>query len=97
MRYRVTIRNNDGSTFTSFTTDVEAMEATAPQPSPPPETGEKATEKQIKALYAIVRRKDKLTDNQDISQKLRAHFKVRRLDEIPREQATAYIREHNGG
>ncbi len=94
MRYRVTITNNDGSTFAVLTTDVEPVEATASQP-PPPQNGAKATEAQIKTLYAIVRRKDKLTDNQEISQKLRDHFKVRRLDEIPREQATAYIREHS--
>ena len=55
------------------------------------------TEKQIKALYAIVRREQRLTVNDQIAQWLRNHFRVRRLDDIMRDAATAFIREHDGG
>ena len=52
------------------------------------------TEKQIKALYAIVRREQRLTANDQIAQWLRGHFHVRRLDDIARDTATAFIRQH---
>ena len=57
--------------------------------------GNKAiTEKQIKALYAIVRREQRLTVNDQIAQWLRTHFRVRRLDDIARDTATTFIKQH---
>ena len=53
------------------------------------------TEKQIKALYAIVRREQRLTANDEIAKWLREHFHVRRLDDIARDTATAFIRQHD--
>jgi hypothetical protein len=68
----------------------------APQHSANGANGERGsiTEKQIKALYAIVRREQKLTVNDQISKWLREHFRVRRLDDIARDVATAYIKQH---
>lgn len=71
----------------------------APQRSANGANGERGsiTENQIKALYAIVRRKQRLTVNDEIAKWLRERFRVKRLDDIARDTATAFIREHNGG
>ena len=53
------------------------------------------TEKKIKTLYAIVRREQRLTVNDEISKWLREHFRVRRLDDIPDDTATAFIKQHD--
>lgn len=98
--YRVTLKYADGTTMFVGTVHAEPITQNPAPNQPAPnggrsaDDGEKATAPQIKALYAIIRRKEKLTDNQDISKRLRDHFKVRRLDEVPREAATAYIRQH---
>ena len=63
--------------------------------TPGPSNGLNITEKQIKALYAIVRREQRLTVNDQIAKWLREHFHVRRLDDISRDVATAFIRQRD--
>ncbi len=97
MRHRITIRHGDGSVFASFTADVEPLNGAPAAEAAAIPGGEKATEKQIKAMYAIVRKTEKLTDNDKIAEWLRKRFGVGRVSAIPLAAATAFIREHDGG
>ena len=49
----------------------------------------------VPALYAIVRREQRLTVNDQIAKWLREHFRVRRLDDISRDVATAFIKQRD--
>ena len=93
--FNLTLRLPDGTPVCAFRIEAEEVAANPTEkPTNGNTGGEKVTEQQIKALYAIVRRKEKLTDNQRIAEWLRKHFGVKRIDEVPREIATAFIRQH---